>query len=389
MPTPSTTAPSVELGALLRRQREAMGMSIVQLARRIGVSRNTVTNYETGKTEPTASDLVRLATALGCAVQELLQADPDTGPPRFAFRAHAALKKDPSVLVAARKFLRAYSEIEEITEARLSNRLLPYVCHDHELLGDMAVEGLTTDLRRECGLHDTGPENIASVLEGLGVRCLFWDFHSPRLDGVSAIQGEMMLIMLKNRHRNVERIIFSGAHELGHLVLHPWLFTSNDDEIDEARDYEREADRFAGCFLVPSNELYRIWREDRLDRLPLFDALLLLKRFFHVSFWCLFHRVRDLGLTRCEYPALVVQTKNRLGIEGKAKVEELEPEPLSSNTLYRTTRFETLVRSAFLQELIGVGKVAEMLQIPVEDAQDRTAKWLRPDHDDLVEHSPV
>jgi Zn-dependent peptidase ImmA (M78 family)/transcriptional regulator with XRE-family HTH domain len=364
-------------------------MTVAQLAQRIGVSRNTVTNYEAGKTEPTSSDLVRLATALGCAVQDLLQANADATPPRFAFRAHAALKKNPSVLVAARKFLRAYTEIEEITEARLSNRLQPYVRNGHEILGDTAIEGLTADLRRKCGLHDTGPENIASVLEGLGVRCLFWDFDSPRLDGVSAMQADMVLIMLKNRHKNVERIIFSGAHELGHLVLHPWLFTSNEEEIDESRDFEKEADKFAGCFLVPSNELNRIWHEDRLDRLPLFHALLLLKRFFHVSFWCLFHRVKDLGLTRMDYPALVYDTKNRLGIQGKAKVEDLEPDPLSSNTLYRTTRFETLVRSAFLQELMGVAKVAEMMQIPVEEAQEQTAKWLRPDLDELVEDSPV
>ena len=90
-----------------------------------------------------------------------------------------------------------------------------------------------------------------------------------------------------------------------------------------------------------------------------------------MSFWCLFHRVKDLGLTRTDYPALVYDTKNRLGIKGKAKVEDLEPDPLSSNTLYRTTRFETLVRSAFLQELMGVAKVAEMMQIPVEEAQER------------------
>jgi Zn-dependent peptidase ImmA (M78 family)/transcriptional regulator with XRE-family HTH domain len=363
-------------------------MTVAQLARRIEISRNTVTNYEAGKTEPTASDLVRFAGALGCSITDLLQSDAAASPPRFAFRAHAALKKDFSLLVAARKFLRAYAEIEEITETRLCNRLQRFICDSDDPMNDRAIEGVAEDLRQNCGLHDSGPENIASVLEGLGVRCLFFDFNSTGLDGISAIQGEMMLTMLTNRQKSIERIIFSGAHELGHLVLHPQLFTATEDGVDGSRDYEKEASLFAGCFLVPSNELTRIWREDRLHRLPLFDALLLLKRVFHVSFSCLLHRVRALGLTTTSYPAFVNEVKGRLGLTGKAKVEDLEPEPLESKALYRTTRFQTLVRSAFLQELIGVAKVAELFQISVEMAQEETAKWLRPKHE-LVESSAV
>ena len=72
------------------------------------------------------------------------------------------------------------------------------------------------------------------------------------------------------------------------------------------------------------------------------------------------------------------QTKAYMGVTGKASIKELEPEPIESGTLYRTTRFELLVRSAFIQELIGVAKVAEMLQVSVEEAQERTAQWLRP-----------
>ncbi len=392
------TAPSTPsvVGSLIRKQREAMRMTVAQLARCIGVSRNTITNYESGKTEPTASDLVRLSTSLGCSVSDLLRADAELPPPRFAFRGHKGLKKNPSVLVAARKFLRAYHEIEEITESRLRNRLESFVCEAAGPLNEREIEGLAENLRQASGLHDSGPENIASVLESLGVRCLFFNFDSTGLDGISAIQGNMMLTMLKDRQKNIERIIFSGAHELGHLVMHRQLFTADHDEADDRREYEKEADNFAGYFLVPSNELTRIWREDRLHRLPLFHALLLLKRVFHVSYWCLFYRVKDLGLSKIDYPAFVAMTKAQLGVQGKSKVEDLEPEPLEAKTLYRTTRLQLLIRSAFVQELVGVSKVAEMLQVPVEEAQEFTTKWLRPEtaeskrtYHKLVEDSPV
>ncbi|MCI0456001.1 MAG: hypothetical protein L0Z62_03350 [Gemmataceae bacterium] len=89
-------------------------------------------------------------------------------------------------------------------------------------------------------------------------------------------------------------------------------------------------------------------------------------------------------------------TKAHLGVRGKAKVEDLEPEPLESQTLYRTTRFQLLIRSAFVQDLIGVSKVAEILQVSVEEAQEFTTKWLRPEtaeskrtKHELVEDGPV
>lgn len=369
---------TTQVGPAIRRQREAMAMTVAELASKIDVSRNTLTNYEAGKTEPTASDLVQLAEALGCSVSELLGVGKVTPPPRFAFRAHAPLRKDSTITVLARKFLRAYAEIEEITETRLCDRLRPFVCGTNGAMKDREIEAIAEDLRQNCGLHDCGPENIASVLENLGVRCLFFNFDSSGLDGISAIQGDVMLTMLKDSDCNTERIIFSAAHELAHLVLHPFLFTESNDERDEDRDYEKEANIFAGSFLVPSNELARIWREDRLSRLPLFHALLLLKRVFHVSYWALFYRVKALQLTQMEWPTFMNQTKAYMGITGKASIKDLEPEPIESRSLYRTTRFELLVRSAFIQELIGVAKVAEMLQISVEEAQEKTAKWLRP-----------
>ena len=177
-------------------------------------------------------------------------------------------------------------------------------------------------------------------------------------------------------------------HELGHLVLHPYLFTAEAELEDDSREYEKEANKFAGYYLVPSDELLRIWREERLHRLKLFHALLLLKGIFHVSFLCLYQRVLDLGLTRIDRPVFINQIKVQLGIRRKAKIEELEPEPLDPEVLYRSTRFQRLICSAFLQDLIGVAKVAELLQVRVDEAEKITKEWLRPDYG-LVEEPVV
>jgi Zn-dependent peptidase ImmA (M78 family) len=287
------------------------------------------------------------------------------------------------VTVVACKFLRAYTEIETITEARLTGELTRWELDSEASPPQRWIESVAADLRKISNIRDTGPENIASTLESMGVRCLFFDYEGKGLDGISVERGGMRLVLLRNRIRGVERTISSAAHELGHLVLHPNLFTRKPEEEATDRDYEDEANYFAGCFLVPTDELVRVWHEEHLRRLPLVDALLLLKRVFRVSFWFLFKRASQVGLTDMKYAALVSQVKKHLGIEGPAKIEDLEPEPLPAQSLCRSTRFERLVRSAFVQEKIGPTKVAELLQITVEEAQERTATWLRPPNEFL------
>jgi hypothetical protein len=115
----------------------------------------------------------------------------------------------------------------------------------------------------------------------------------------------------------------------------------------------------------------------------------LLKRVFHVSFHCLYHRVTEIELAPTQDPGIFInQIKRQLGIAGPAKMEDLEPDPFKPGALYRTTRFSRLVHSTFLQELIGVSKVAEIFQVTVDRAQEITTDWLRPKHELVDDGAP-
>lgn len=52
--------------------RKLRGLSVVELASRVGASRNTLGNWEAGRTEPNVSQLLALAGALQCLASELL-----------------------------------------------------------------------------------------------------------------------------------------------------------------------------------------------------------------------------------------------------------------------------------------------------------------------------
>ena len=55
----------------LREAREAAGLTQAELAERIGVSRKTVNTVENGVFIPSTVVALRLASALGCNVEEL------------------------------------------------------------------------------------------------------------------------------------------------------------------------------------------------------------------------------------------------------------------------------------------------------------------------------
>ncbi len=63
------------LGDRLRAARDAYGISLRELARRIGVSASLISQIETGKVHPSVSTLYSLASELGASVDELLFED--------------------------------------------------------------------------------------------------------------------------------------------------------------------------------------------------------------------------------------------------------------------------------------------------------------------------
>lgn len=64
-----------------KKYREKMGLSQAEVARRIGVSRQTYNNYELGKREADYETLLKLAEELNTSVQALLSDDKENSTP--------------------------------------------------------------------------------------------------------------------------------------------------------------------------------------------------------------------------------------------------------------------------------------------------------------------
>jgi transcriptional regulator with XRE-family HTH domain len=80
-----------ELGERIKELRSARRLTQDQLAARVGVSRKTISNWETGETSISTDDLPAIAAALGVRQSELLEG-PD--PPGVGSRRHDPLDTD-------------------------------------------------------------------------------------------------------------------------------------------------------------------------------------------------------------------------------------------------------------------------------------------------------
>src|SRR5712691_889229 len=72
-------APS-HIGPRLREQRERLGMSLREIARRIGVSPSLISQIERDKVNPSVSTLYALARELGLNMGDLFATEDGSGP---------------------------------------------------------------------------------------------------------------------------------------------------------------------------------------------------------------------------------------------------------------------------------------------------------------------
>lgn len=65
-----------DVGPRLRARREEQGLSLRELARRLGISPSAVSQIETGKSRPSVSTLYSIVTELGMSLDELFSGEP-------------------------------------------------------------------------------------------------------------------------------------------------------------------------------------------------------------------------------------------------------------------------------------------------------------------------
>lgn len=296
-------------GERLKSARLYNMLTISDLAERVNVSKQAVSQYETNKSEPKIEVLINLSFVLGFPREYFYETDKKniiSGDTYFRSFAITTNKERMSQIERIRLFASIVNTIKEYIDFP---SLYLYEIKDNE---EIDVEVLAENLRRTWGLSNQPIRNLIDEMErhGIMVSDVFTDSsHIDAYSQILRIDGQpMAVVILGNDKENAFRRNFSAAHELGHLLLDDY-FNINDLTKLEYKEMEDLMHRFAGALLIPK-EIYinDLMTSSKVD----LNLYIQLKRKYHVSAAALIVRAKHLDLiTQNQYQYLMKQLSQK------------------------------------------------------------------------------
>ena len=371
------------IAANIARLRLDRQLTQEELAAKAGLSRVAIGKIERGTVVPRARTLAVLATALAVPVGVLVT--PVRPLESVRFRARARVHAREQILAEVSKWLDAYAGLEaDLGEAR------PFLFRSKRAshrLSDPAKAARTA--RRAVGLGPEEPvRDICGLLEENGVKLLLLETKRDSFFGLSvgARDGGPAVVVNTWDRISVERWIFTAAHELGHLLLHPSEYQRDATELPVRA--EREADAFASEFLMPETAFGSEWDETRGH--PLLVRVLKVKRIFRVSYKTVLYRLVESGRETSDVWR-AFQGQHR-GHFGKTLRKADEPDALGASEFawnwsrsgepasltrhdFVEDRLSRLVRQALEGRRISLGRAAEILGVSREAMRKQAREW--------------
>lgn len=352
----------------------AKKMTPRELATRSGVSEIRIEEVLAGA-EPTMAELRAFASALKVEVAELLPAD-DTEQVQMLFRQgfyrQNAAEQEAEQPVA-RVFSRALELLGTYEHPQRWFDAIPTVEDSYRGAEELSLWFRAT----YCGGDFIGPlQHLPGLVEQmLGIPVIVGE---GRIDGASVVKRGWPLCFVAVRNF-APRMLFTLAHELGHLLLHHDLireaaFVDEDIERAASRNDRSEmlVDAFAASLLVPSQGIGVAFHKIRsllsiIEDAPVGDIeILFLSRIFGVSFTVAANRCEAVDLLpRGGGASLYEQIKTEYGSpEKKADAlglperEEIEFPSISKALMDEAVRGVTA-------GTVSIGRAAEILKTTV------------------------
>jgi Zn-dependent peptidase ImmA (M78 family)/DNA-binding XRE family transcriptional regulator len=296
---PSSAARASQAGRLLipsklRDARKVARLSQGDLGDLIGVSRQAVSAYERGDKSPEPATFQKISEVLQQPVNFFTNADSQrfgaAGARFYRKFGPETLRRNEAAAVLGDWFVQTAKYFDGFVN--YPNPSLPETApksssgrYDIDEINEIALS-----LRKLWGLGPGPISNVLALLESKGIVVCRYEMQGENVEAFSFWNGARPFVFMASEKEAAVRSRYDLSHELGHLVLHRWVEQSDLEDRATLKSIEREADKFAGAFLLPStsfpNEVYTT----RLD------AFVPLKERWKVSIQAMVFRCRDLDL---------------------------------------------------------------------------------------------
>ena len=283
------------IAARLIEGRLVNGLNQSELATIVGVSRQAISSYEQGDKSPDPQTMIEIAKALKQPLGFFVTETPRNFGPLSVnfFRKTGAdtKRRNMACEVYARWFSQAAFAFEAV--ANFPAVGLPSFepnSRSNNKYEDEEIEDIAERVREHFGLGLGPISNIVRLMESVGILVCRIEMDGEKIEAFSFWSGSRPFVFLASDKESGARARYDAAHELGHLVLHQWVGADEIENKVRLKEIEREADRFAGAFLLPRksfpNEVYS----------PRLGAFVELKKRWKVSIQAMIYRCKNLGI---------------------------------------------------------------------------------------------
>jgi Zn-dependent peptidase ImmA (M78 family)/DNA-binding XRE family transcriptional regulator len=290
---------------MLLLARESRGYSQQELADKIGMSSTAISKMEAHELNVSAETLRLIAEATNYPVSFFDQ-EVEVVPENVAYRKRATVAQKLLTPIASKVNILRFN-IQQLTrELSIPVPELPVL----NISDDTDPATLAKALQKVWDIQPPTIDHLTALIESKGIAVASFDFETERVDSRSIFTDDRYPIIVLNSTMLGDRLRFSLAYELGHLLMH----ASNDAAWD--RDVSHEANLFAAELLMPEQAI----RDDFKDGVTL-PLLANLKKKWKVSMISLLYRADDLGFVTPNQKRYLLGQFNTMGIRRREPLD--------------------------------------------------------------------
>ena len=328
---------------MLTLAREIRGMTQTELAKKSGIRQAKISRYEGNISQVNSDHLRVLARSLDFPEEFFLQVGQKFG----AESTEIFHRRRSNVPARDLKRIDGLVNLQRIGSAWLLQafqqvdafEIPTFSTEDFEDVSEIA------GAVRSFWKMPTGPvKNLITLLEKASCLVFTADFKVDKIDEVTQWIPPSPPIILVNSAAPADRVRFSLAHALGHLVMHR--------SIPPYKEMEKEADQFAANFLMPEHDIVDDFQPVTIQH------MLELKQVWRVSMQALIYRAKDLGIITERRFTSLFQQLSRLGY----RKQEPFPIPREEPQLVKILLNKHKSQLGYTDK-----ELAQLLRIRVED----------------------
>ena len=257
-------------GEKVKNARLLRGYTLTELASLAGISKQSLSLYENNESKPDYEKMYRISSALKIPQEFFMQVD-DVCVKTDAtyFRSFASATKMSRIsqskkLELVAKMYGALLEYVDFPSLNLPILNLDFFEDEINLNEEELMEniGKVAEATRNHWKLGNGPiEDLQFTLEQNGIIVLGYDLSKEKIDAFSQRtefdSNAVYFVAVDQECESGVRVRFDLAHELAHILLHPWSDSLELISKEEFKERERQANMFASAFLMPKETFSR------------------------------------------------------------------------------------------------------------------------------------